>query len=55
MLKWAVLFLIISILAGGAGFTGISKAADRLSKVLFVAFGLLFLFVVLLVLAEMIF
>jgi uncharacterized membrane protein YtjA (UPF0391 family) len=47
MLRWAVIFLLISLVAGGLGFTGISAAAGRISKLLFVIFGVLFLLVVL--------
>jgi uncharacterized membrane protein YtjA (UPF0391 family) len=47
MLRWALIFLLISLVAGGLGFTGISAAAGRISKILFVVFGLLFLLVVL--------
>jgi uncharacterized membrane protein YtjA (UPF0391 family) len=47
MLRWAFIFLIISLVAGGLGFTGISAGAGRISKILFVIFGLLFLLVLL--------
>ena len=49
MLKWALFFLIISIIAGLFGFTGISAAAAGIAKVLFFIF--IVIFVVLLVLA----
>jgi uncharacterized membrane protein YtjA (UPF0391 family) len=51
MLKWALIFLVISIIAGALGFTGVSAAAGRLSKILFVV--ALLIFVVLLVLGLM--
>ncbi|MGH7213020.1 MAG: DUF1328 domain-containing protein, partial [Acetobacteraceae bacterium] len=35
MLKWALFFLIISIIAGLFGFTGISAATGGIAKVLF--------------------
>jgi uncharacterized membrane protein YtjA (UPF0391 family) len=47
MLKLAIIFLIISLVAGALGFTGISVAAARIAKILFVVFGLLFLLFVL--------
>jgi uncharacterized membrane protein YtjA (UPF0391 family) len=40
MFKYAFLFLLISIVAGGVGFTGISQFARRIS---FILFGILFL------------
>jgi uncharacterized membrane protein YtjA (UPF0391 family) len=47
LLRWAVIFLIISLIAGGLGLTGISAGAARISKILFIIFGVLFLVVVL--------
>jgi uncharacterized membrane protein YtjA (UPF0391 family) len=38
MLKWAVIFLVIAIIAGIFGFGGISDAAAGISKVLFFIF-----------------
>jgi uncharacterized membrane protein YtjA (UPF0391 family) len=43
MFKWAVLFLIISLIAGGIGLTGISTFAKRIAMVLFALFFLGFL------------
>jgi uncharacterized membrane protein YtjA (UPF0391 family) len=43
MLKWAVVFLIIAIIAGIFGFTGIEAASATIAKVLFGIF--LFLFI----------
>jgi uncharacterized membrane protein YtjA (UPF0391 family) len=40
MFKYAFLFLIISIVAGAYGFTGVSDFARRIS---FILFGILFL------------
>lgn len=49
MLKWAILFLILSIVAGAVGFTNVSVIAKRIAMVLF---ALLFIaFVALLVFA----
>ena len=49
MLKWAIIFLVISLIAGALGFTGIARGAATISKILFVLF--LILFVIFLVLA----
>jgi uncharacterized membrane protein YtjA (UPF0391 family) len=35
MLKWAAIFLVISIIAGALGFSGISHVAGRIARVLF--------------------
>jgi uncharacterized membrane protein YtjA (UPF0391 family) len=43
MLKWAVVFLIIAIIAGIFGFTGIAAASATIAKVLFGIFLVLFL------------
>ena len=49
MLKWALIFLVISLIAGALGFTGVAAGAGRIAKILFGIF--LAIFVVLLVLA----
>jgi uncharacterized membrane protein YtjA (UPF0391 family) len=46
MFKYAVIFLIISLVAGALGFTNASVIARRISFVLFALFFLLFLVVV---------
>jgi len=52
MLKWAILFLVLSIIAGAIGFTNVSVIAKRISMALF---ALLFLgFVALLTFAWVI-
>lgn len=43
MLRYAVLFLIIALVAGLLGFTGIAAGAVQIAKVLFFVFLLLFL------------
>ena len=43
MLKLALFFLIVSIIAGLFGFTGISAAAAGIAKILFVIFIVIFL------------
>jgi uncharacterized membrane protein YtjA (UPF0391 family) len=49
MLKWALIFLVISLIAGAFGFTGIARGAATIAKVLFGLF--LILFVIFLILA----
>ncbi len=46
MLKYAIVFLIISLIAGALGLTNISRIAKRISLVLFALFFLLFLLIV---------
>jgi uncharacterized membrane protein YtjA (UPF0391 family) len=53
MLKWALVFLVISLIAGVFGFTGIAAGAAAIAKVLF--FVALLVFVVFLVLGLTIF
>ena len=49
MLKWAIIFLVISLIAGALGFSGVARGAATISKVLFGIF--LILFVIFLILA----
>jgi uncharacterized membrane protein YtjA (UPF0391 family) len=46
MLKWALIFAVISIIAGLLGFTGIAAGAAGIAKVLFVVFLVVFLVLV---------
>jgi uncharacterized membrane protein YtjA (UPF0391 family) len=41
MLKWALIFFLISIVAGVLGFTGLARGAAVIAKVLFVLFLIL--------------
>ncbi|MGH6725668.1 MAG: DUF1328 domain-containing protein [Pseudolabrys sp.] len=43
MLKWAVVFLLIAIVAGIFGFTGVEQASATIAKWLFGIFLLLFI------------
>jgi uncharacterized membrane protein YtjA (UPF0391 family) len=45
MLKWAILFFIVSVVAGYFGFTGVSSGAKSIAKVLFVIAIVTFLIV----------
>ncbi len=49
MLKWALIFLLISLVAGALGFRGVESATRTIAKVLFFLF--LAIFIVLLVLS----
>ena len=52
MLKWALIFFLISLVAGGLGFTGISAVARRISRILFfILLILVFIFLILALLA----
>jgi uncharacterized membrane protein YtjA (UPF0391 family) len=42
MLRWALIFLIIALIAGALGFTGIYVAAAGIAKLLFYIFVVLF-------------
>jgi uncharacterized membrane protein YtjA (UPF0391 family) len=48
MLKWALIFLVISLVAGALGFTGIASGARSIAKVLFGLFLVLFILLLLL-------
>ena len=43
MFKWAIIFLVISLIAGALGLTNISQFAKRVSMILFALFFLMFL------------
>lgn len=51
MLKWALIFFVISVVAGLLGFTGISAATGGIAKVLFFIFIALTAIVIILALA----
>jgi uncharacterized membrane protein YtjA (UPF0391 family) len=53
ILKWALIFLVVSIIAGLLGFTGISAASADIARFLFYVFVVIFL--VLLILGLTIF
>jgi uncharacterized membrane protein YtjA (UPF0391 family) len=53
LLKWALIFFVISIIAGILGFTGISAASADIARILFYIFVVIFL--VLLILGLTIF
>ena len=43
MLGWALTFLVIALIAGALGFTGVYVAAAGIAKILFFIFVVLFL------------
>jgi uncharacterized membrane protein YtjA (UPF0391 family) len=51
MLKWAIIFFLISIVAGGLGYSGIARGAAGISKILFALFLILAVIFVILLLA----
>jgi uncharacterized membrane protein YtjA (UPF0391 family) len=50
MLKWALIFLVISLVAGALGFTGLARGAATIARVLFGIFLALFLLLLILAL-----
>jgi uncharacterized membrane protein YtjA (UPF0391 family) len=42
MLKWALIFFIVSVIAGALGFTNISAAAGGVARILFFIFVIVF-------------
>jgi len=45
MLSWAIIFFLISVVAGVFGFTGIAVGAQAIARILFGIFLVLFLIV----------
>jgi uncharacterized membrane protein YtjA (UPF0391 family) len=43
MLKWALIFLVVGLIAGLLGFTGIAGASIAIAKILFFVFMAIFL------------
>lgn len=40
-LKWALIFLVIAVIAGALGFTGVARGAATISRIFFVIFLIL--------------
>ena len=51
MFKWALIFLVISLVAGALGFTGLATGAARIAKILFAIFFAMFVVVLILAFA----
>jgi uncharacterized membrane protein YtjA (UPF0391 family) len=43
MLRWALIFLVVGLIAGLLGFTGVAGASIAIAKTLFVIFMVIFL------------
>ena len=43
MLRWALLFLIVALIAGGLGFFGVAGTATDIARVLFFLFLVMFI------------
>ena len=52
LLKWALICLLISVVAGALGFTGIARGAAQISKVLFFIFLVIFLVILILAISA---
>lgn len=46
MLKWALIFFVVSLIAGGLGFTGIAGGARKIAQILFGLFMVIAILVV---------
>ena len=53
MLYWALVFLVISIIAGALGFRGVSSATGSIAKVMFFIFITIFLVLLVMSLGTM--
>jgi uncharacterized membrane protein YtjA (UPF0391 family) len=51
MLRWAIIFFIVSLMTGVLGFTGISEATAGIAKILFYIFLAILLFWIVLIIA----
>jgi uncharacterized membrane protein YtjA (UPF0391 family) len=49
LLKWALIALVVSLIAGAFGYTGLARGAGQVAKLLFFIF--LVIFIVILILA----
>jgi uncharacterized membrane protein YtjA (UPF0391 family) len=47
MLRWALIFLVVALVAGGLGFTGVVGAAAGIAQILFLLFAGAFLLLLL--------
>ena len=51
-MKWALICLLISLVAGAFGYTGIARGAATASKILFFIFLVLFIVILILAIAA---
>ena len=52
LLKWALIAFVISIIAGGLGFSGVSSAAGGIARILFFVFIAIAVIVLILAIAA---
>ena len=52
LLKWALICLLISLVAGALGYTGVARGAAQISKVLFFIFLVIFLLIIILAISA---
>ena len=52
LLKWALICLLISLVAAALGFTGVARGAAQISKVLFFIFLVIFVVIVILAISA---
>jgi uncharacterized membrane protein YtjA (UPF0391 family) len=52
MIRWVLFFLLVSVIAGALGFTGLSHASAEIAKVICMVFICLFLIAIVLLVME---
>lgn len=43
LLYWSLVFLVVALVAGGLGFSGVARASSGIAKIIFGIFAVLFL------------
>ena len=52
LLRWALISLLISLVAGALGFSGVARGAGQLAKILFFIFLVIFVVILIMALAA---
>jgi uncharacterized membrane protein YtjA (UPF0391 family) len=52
LLKWALIALLISLIAGAFGYTGLARGAGQVAKLLFFIFLVIFLVILILAISA---
>jgi uncharacterized membrane protein YtjA (UPF0391 family) len=52
LLRWALICLLISLVAGALGFSGVARGAGQLAKILFFIFLVIFIVILIMALAA---
>ena len=52
LLKWALICLLMSLVAGALGYTGVARGAAQISKVLFFIFLVIFIVIIILAISA---